>query len=185
MEEKLEQQASDLIKIVCFGPESTGKTTLARALAAHFNTRWVPEYMRSYFEEKWQGKPGVSVPEDILPIAEGQMHLENKIAQQANQFLFCDTDLLQIKVYSEIYFNGYCPAVVAQKAIENQYHHYFLMAIDIPWEEDNLRDKPQEREMLFARFESELKQFQKPYTVLQGNYDQRVQKALEIIEKLK
>src|SRR5690606_15137841 len=105
MEEKLEQQASQLIKTVCFGPESTGKTTLAQALAAHYNTRWVPEYMRSYFEKKWQGQPGVSVPADILPISLGQMQWENEISQQADTFLFCDTDLLQIKVYSEIYFD--------------------------------------------------------------------------------
>ena len=50
MEKTPKQTNCDCLKIVLFGPESTGKTTLAKQLAAHFNTEWVPEYMRTYLE---------------------------------------------------------------------------------------------------------------------------------------
>ena len=53
MEKTLNQQPSTCLKVVLFGPESTGKTTLARQLANHFDTLWVPEYMREYLQEKW------------------------------------------------------------------------------------------------------------------------------------
>ncbi|MGB5317863.1 AAA family ATPase, partial [Eudoraea sp.] len=53
MEEKLKQKPSNLIKVVLFGPESTGKTTISKELAAHYKTNWVPEYARSYLQEKW------------------------------------------------------------------------------------------------------------------------------------
>lgn len=184
MEENLGQQPSEIVKIVCFGPESTGKTTLAKALSEIYRTSWVPEFMRRYFEEKWQGGKGVSIPEDILPIAQGQMFWENHHTKEADKILFCDTDLLQIKLYSQLYFDGFCPTQVEKYALENIYHHYFLMAIDIPWEADNLRDKPEERAKLFKRFETELIQHNRPYTVLEGDFQKRVNKATQVIEKL-
>ena len=53
MEKALEQQPSTCIKVVLFGPESTGKTTLSKALADHFGTLWVAEYAREYLQNKW------------------------------------------------------------------------------------------------------------------------------------
>ena len=52
MEEKLRQQPSNGLRVVLFGPESTGKTVLAEQLAAHFNTVWTPEFSRLYAEAK-------------------------------------------------------------------------------------------------------------------------------------
>lgn len=89
MEEKLKQRSTSCIKVVFFGPESTGKTTLAKALATVFKTKWVPEFAREYLEEKRLQRGKVCAVEDIYPIAEGQMKLENEAVQQANTFLFC------------------------------------------------------------------------------------------------
>ena len=75
MEEKLKQQPADCIKIVLFGPESTGKTTLSKQLAAHYETLWVPEFARDYLQEKWDREKKVCEPHDLLPIAIGQMAL--------------------------------------------------------------------------------------------------------------
>ena len=104
MEKALKQQPSNCIKVVLFGPESTGKTTLAKQLAGHYNTVWVPEYMRKYLQDKLDTKQKTSEPEDIFPIAEGQMMLENKLAKKADKILICDTNLLETKVYAQIYF---------------------------------------------------------------------------------
>ena len=105
MEEKLRQEPSDCIRIVLFGPESTGKTTLSRQLANHYNVSWVPEYMRIYLQNKWNTLREVCVYEDLIPIAIGQMALENQAVKKEDKIVFCDTNLLEIKVYSEAYYN--------------------------------------------------------------------------------
>ena len=104
MEKLFEQKQSELIKIAVVGPESTGKTTLARALAAHYQTTCVPEYMRFYFEQCVIREPFYSELEDILPIAQGQIEAENAALDLANQLLVCDTNLLEIACYSQYYF---------------------------------------------------------------------------------
>src|SRR6187402_2685972 len=108
MEENLKQLAvspeiSDIIKIAIFGPESTGKTTLANQLADHYNTVWTPEFARNYLQEKFDDAGIVCQPEDMMPIAIGQTALENDMLLKAEKFLFSDTCLLVTKVYSEIY----------------------------------------------------------------------------------
>ena len=108
MEEKFRQQPSGLVKVVLFGPESTGKTTLSEQLARHYNTVWVAEYAREYLQTKWNNERRTCEPKDLLPIAEGQMKLENTLATMATDVLICDTDLLETKVYSEAYYIGHC-----------------------------------------------------------------------------
>ncbi|PVW15355.1 AAA family ATPase [Marixanthomonas spongiae] len=187
MEKTLEQSAGNgghCLKIVLYGPESTGKTTLAKQLAAHYNTLWVPEYMRSYLEEKWESEREMISRDDLLPIAKGQMALENKLAKKANRLLFCDTNLLELKVYSEYYYNGFCPSELKRAAQKNHYHHYFLTYIDVPWEADRLRDRPHDRMKMFSIFEAELRNQQLPYTVLKGSVEQRMKAATKHIERL-
>jgi len=184
MEEKLKQEPSDIIKIVMFGPESTGKTTLAQALAAHYNTKWVPEYAREYLQEKWNREQKTCEPKDLIPIAEGQIHLENKLTKQANKILFCDTDLLETKVYSEAYYLGNCDPILEKYAVENTYNLYFLTYIDVPWEKDDLRDKPEEREEMFDYFKNTLDTYNKGYVLLKGDFESRMKTAINHVEKL-
>lgn len=184
MEEKLRQASTDCIKIVLFGPESTGKTTLSRQLAEHYNTLWVPEYAREYLQNKWNIEQKTCEPKDLIPIAIGQMKLENDLAKKANKVLVCDTDLLETKVYSEAYYQGGCDPVLDKYAQENSYDLYFLTYIDIPWEADDLRDKPNERERMFKAFEDCLKQYKKPYVLLKGGKKKRLKEAIFYIDKL-
>ncbi|MDT0606602.1 ATP-binding protein [Croceitalea rosinachiae] len=184
MEDKLRQEPSDLIKIVLFGPESTGKTTLAKQLATHYNTLWVPEYAREYLQDKWNREQKTCEPHDLLPIAEGQMRLENKLSKKANKILFCDTDLLETKVYSEAYYIGECDPILEKYALQNSYDLYLLTNIDTPWEADDLRDKPNEREKMFAYFHDSLKQYSRNFIILSGSKQHRLQTAVQHIEKL-
>ena len=108
----------DCKKVVLYGPESTGKSTLARALADHFNTVFVEEYSRVYAEELAL-KNQLLTKNDVEHIARGQMKLENEMLAKANNLLICDTDLLETKVYSELYYDGYCPDVLKKYAYEN------------------------------------------------------------------
>src|SRR5690606_26537383 len=184
MEERFKQQPSNCIKVVVFGPESTGKTTLSMELANHYNTVWVPEYARTYLQKKWDATRKICEPEDLLPIAEGQMKLENTLAQETNSVLICDTDLLETKVYSEAYYLGYCDPILEKYALENTYDLYFLTYIDTPWELDDLRDKPNERESMFQAFESALITNNRPYVLLKGNKKERLETAVTYIDKL-
>lgn len=167
-----------------FGPESTGKTTLSKQLARHYNSVWVPEYARDYLQKKWNNERKTCETKDLLPIAEGQMNLENKLAQKTNSVLICDTDLLETKVYSEAYYAGTCDPVLDKYAIENKYDLYFLTYIDVPWEEDDLRDKPDERKRMFMAFEEALIAYKKPYILLKGSKKERLEKAIKEIDKL-
>ena len=184
MEEKLAQEPSTCLKAVLFGPESTGKSTLAARLAAHFNTVWVEEYMREYLQKKWDEKGGVCEPHDLIVIAKGQIRNENRLAKIANKVLFCDTDLLELKVYSEAYYNGYCNPDLHKHALKNWYDIYFLTNIDTPWIPDDLRDKPLDREGMFKRFKSALKLSKRPFIVLEGDEDHRFETAVSAINEL-
>jgi NadR type nicotinamide-nucleotide adenylyltransferase len=184
MEKTLEQQPSTCLKVVLFGPESTGKTTLARQLAEHFQTVWVPEYMREYLEKKWNDTNEKIEKIDLEPIAFGQMRAENIGSKKANRLLFCDTNLLEIKVYSEYYYNGFCPSAIKEAALHNTYDLYFLTYIDTPWVLDNLRDRPDDRSGLFCIFEAELKRLNLPYRTLKGSNSERLNIAIKEIQKL-
>lgn len=183
MEENLKQQESHIIKIALFGPESTGKTTLAQQLADHFQTNWAPEFAREYLEEKLEKTGLTCEPEDLIPIAIGQTKAENEALLTANQFLFCDTCLLLTKVYSEIYYD-FCDPELQKAATEHQYDLFFLTGIDIPWKADKLRDRPQQREETFQTFRNALLDLNKPYITLTGDTESRRSRAIKIIEDL-
>ncbi|MBE7686871.1 AAA family ATPase [Tenacibaculum finnmarkense] len=184
MEKRLKQQKSNLVKVVLFGPESTGKTTLSGQLARHYNTVWTPEFAREYLQDKWNNERKICEQKDIIPIAEGQIKLENELSKKADKILICDTDLLETKVYSEEYYGGFVDANLDEAAIKNTYDIYFLTYIDTPWEADDLRDKPGERLEMFTAFENTLIKYKRPYVLLKGDKETRLKKAVEIIDKL-
>ncbi|KQC30916.1 AAA family ATPase [Flagellimonas eckloniae] len=184
MEEKFGQEPSDLIKVVLFGPESTGKTTLSEQLARQYNTVWVPEYAREYLQNKWNNERKTCEPKDLLPIAEGQIKLENDLTKKATDVLICDTDLLETKVYSEAYYIGHCDPVLEKYALKNTYDLYFLTYIDTPWEADDLRDKPNEREQMFEYFQNTLEKYNRNFVILKGDKRTRLKTAVKHIDKL-
>lgn len=185
MEKELKQQPADLIKIVIFGPESTGKTTLSRQLAAHYKTVWVPEFAREYLQKKWDSSKEICQKEDILPIAKGQIRLENKLTKEANKLLICDTDILETKVYSEQFYDGFVPVELDEMIKNTNYDLYLLTYIDTPWIADDLRDRPNERTKMFTAFENALKANNKNYILLKGDKGTRFNKAKNAIDQLK
>ena len=185
METNLQQQKSDCLRIVLYGPESSGKTTLAKALAKQFQTTWVPEFARNYLQEKWDQKKEVCSLEDLIIIAKGQINQENNLIEDANKFLFCDTNVLITKAWSETHFNGYCAPEIQYWVDTFKYDHYFLTDIDVPWQADDLRDRPNSRKQMLNYFENLLKNKKASYTLLKGNLNLRLEKAKVILETLK
>ncbi len=184
MDKKLRQQEANIIKVVLFGPESTGKTTISMQLAEHYSTVWAPEYARVYLQNKWNNERKTCENSDLIPIAIGQMKSENKLAKKADKILICDTDLLETKVYSESYYGGIVDPRLDKYAIENKYDMYFLTSIDTIWEADDLRDKPDERKEMFDIFEKALIKYDRPYLVLKGDKKTRLKTAVKAIDHL-
>lgn len=184
MEKELEQKDCDMIRVVLYGPESTGKTTLSKQLASYYHTNWVPEYMRTFLENKTfvPGEEIVSYKE-LDVIAKGQMKVENASLGSADTLLFCDTNLLELQVYAEHYF-GRCPKPISKYAIKNKYDLYILTYVDVPWESDGMRDRPKDREVMFALFEQKLIENNLPYITVKGNEQQRLEFAISYIDKL-
>lgn len=184
MEEKLKQHPINIVKVVLFGPESTGKTTLSKHLARYYNTVWTPEFAREYLQNKWNNERKTCEADDLIPIAIGQMKLENKLAKKADKVLICDTDLLETKVYSQEFYGGFVDERLDEAAKINQYDLYLLTYIDTPWEADDLRDRPEQRLEMFHAFEKALKDHNCNYILLKGNKETRLKKATKAIDKI-
>lgn len=158
-------------KIVIIGPESTGKSTLCEQLAAHYNTRWCPEYAREYLL-----KHGTDYSfDDLLTIAKGQLRLEeefelrvrsqesgvisqesivksekenvkitdsfSRLTSHVSKLLFIDTDMYVMKVWCEFVF-GNCHRFILDQIVERKYDLYLLCNVDLPWVKDELREYP-------------------------------------------
>ena len=125
-------------KIVIIGPECTGKSTLSQNLAEHYKTTWCPEFAREYLREKGSDYSF----EDLLNIATGQLELEDNLLTQAkNDYYFIDTDMYVMKVWCEVAFQNVHTWILKQIAAR-QYDFYLLCDIDLPWEQDGLREYP-------------------------------------------
>ena len=178
------QTLSRCLRVVLYGPESTGKTTLAKALADHYQTSWVPEFARSYLQEKWDKQQAVCTLADLPIIAHGQVAAENTAIAQANRIIFCDTNILVTKVWSETHFDGYCAPELNTILAQTHYDLYLLTSIDVPWEKDDLRDRPNDREQMFIYFKQQLEAYNFPFLVLEGSLEERVEKAVTVIDQL-
>ena len=184
MEEKLKQIKSSCKRVVLYGPESTGKTTLAKKLSAHYNVPWVPEFARDYLQKIWDEEKRICEPKDLLPIAMGQMKAENEWIKKSNSLLICDTNLFETMVYSKYYYGGTCDPLLEKYALENRYDLYLLTNIDIPWVKDDLRDKPNEREESFQIFKEELEKNNIPFKTVEGDFEKRFNICKKYIDEL-
>lgn len=167
-----------LKKFVITGPESSGKTTLAQDLARHFGTLWVPEYAREYLTRL--DRPYTQ--NDLLIIARGQLALEDKLAQQADSYLFCDTSLEVIAIWSMVKY-GVIDPLIDHWIAERHYTGYLLCQPDLPWEPDPLREAPDEaaRIQLYSRYRQWLETHNLPWEAIYGQGDDRLQKAVHTI----
>ncbi len=161
------------------GSECTGKTTLAREIATHFDTSWSPEYAREYALEKGSALTAA----DVEAIARGQMAGEDEAARRATRIVVHDTDLLSTVVYSRHYYGG-CPEWVERAARDRRADLYLLLRPDVPWVADPARDRGEQREELHELFRKALDEFRACFREIGGGWTERRDRALAAIDSV-
>lgn len=167
------------LRICLFGPESTGKSTLAVKLAAHYQTAFCPEYAKEYLA----AQNGEIAAKDIPAIAAAQRQREQAAQETAKGLLICDTDLLTTQIWSNWLFDA-CPAWIGALGDASAYDVYLLMDIDTPWVQDIHRYLPDNRADFLDVCKKALDAKNCPYHLLSGTWDDKFAAACRIIDSL-
>jgi NadR type nicotinamide-nucleotide adenylyltransferase len=170
-------------RVVVAGPESTGKTTLVRELAAHFSTAWAPEFARDHLARKYAGA-ALSPPcreEDLPEIAHGQLAAEDEAARRSSGLILCDTDLYATCFYAEEYF-GACPGWIQTTAAARRYDLHLLLDANVPWVADPQRDLPHRRVVMLAWLRRALASDGRPHRLVSGGWEERRRSAMAAVE---
>lgn len=171
-------------KRVCLlGAESSGTTTIAMALAGHYQTVWVPEFGRIYFEAR-MNKPDAEHWEanEFLFIAEEQNRLEDWLARVCNKILFCDTNSFVTAFWQEA-FMGFMSEEVKEMAAGRKYDLYLITDIDIPFMQDGTRDS-ERRTKMHEKILETLKVSGTPFVMLSGPHETRLEKAARACDEI-
>lgn len=174
--------AAPVKRVVIIGSESSGTTTLARALAEHYRTVWVPEYGRTYSE----GRVHSSQPwrsDEFTHIATEQVRMEDALATLAHDVLICDTDAFATSIWHERYL-GTPSEDVRAIAAARKYDLYVVTDVDIPFEQDDIRDGESFRQWMQGRFIEELSASSTPMIVVSGAHDERLAVAVKRIDEI-
>ncbi len=169
-------------RICIMGAECTGKTTLAKALAAHFDCPWVPEYLRDFCDSHRR----TPTCDEQLLILETQHQAEldghASAAQQHAAFVFCDTAPLLTAIYSEFIF-GDTSHYARARAMHSNYALTLFLAPDITWIADGLqRDGKQVRTPITQIIDRELRTMAAPFTVIEGQGVARIAAAIDVVK---
>ena len=170
-------EAKLLKKFIITGPESSGKTTIVQALCNQYGKSYRPEFARKFLSAKNERY----ALEDLTEIAKGQLAIENELVRLESDFIILDTDLLTIKIWSEVRFNFFNPNL---STILESYclRHYLVCTPEIPWEVDPLREHPQKRAWLYSKYIEALDYYGFSYDVISGKTaTQRIASAKHII----
>jgi len=162
-----------IISIV--GPESSGKTSLAEALALHYEAPWLPEYAREYLD----GRPDY-VERDLEEIAREQVRREQRIIEENPRLVILDTDLVVIAIWWREVF-GHVPDWVSGHLRNQDPRFYLLLRPDLPWEADPLRVSPHDRDRLFGLYQELVRKEDFPVAEISERGEARMEMALSAL----
>lgn len=184
------------MKVVFFGSESSGKTTLCLEIAKYFSVPSCPEYVREYLmlRNLTPNRQGIiSVYEDIEPMSIGQGALEasfekyfsnqDTTKKQITRLLLYDTNIETNWIYSKYYFQK-TPEILDILVSQKQYDLYLLLFPDIAWIDDGLRDSPNNRMEMHNLFKDYLINNHRNFIEIKGSYENRFQEAKNVINNL-
>jgi HTH-type transcriptional regulator, transcriptional repressor of NAD biosynthesis genes len=173
------------LRVVVCGAESTGTTTLSKALAAYYQTAWVPEYGRQRSMEKLAatGKDEWT-PEDFIVTATTQSYLEDQAARQSGPVLIADTDALATCIFEELYL-GQANSITEYVADSRMPDLYILTSDKgIDFEDDGTRLFEHQRPATTNRFRQRLARRPAPWVELTGSKEERLAQAVRLIDDL-
>ncbi|HQQ93017.1 MAG TPA: ATP-binding protein [Bacteroidia bacterium] len=167
-------ESQNILKIAVIGAESTGKTALCESLALHFNTTWVPEFARTYFNNSDIYNYSLR---DLEIIALKQLEDERRALAQAQSLLFCDTALITLRIWAELEF-GTCPEIILRAMKHTRYHLYLVTSNEVPWEADDQRQNKFSRELILQRNLDMIQAEETPYQMVRGLGTERISSAI-------
>lgn len=176
----------EALVIAVLGAESTGKTTLAAALAARLTTEtglrctWVDEWLRN-----WCAREGRTPRRDEqLAIAQAQ-HARIAATRAHHDVVVCDTSALMTAVYSRIVFGDHTLEASAAALHRSDVSLSLVTALDLPWVADGLqRDGAHVREPVDTALRQLLQAAALPWTLVSGRGEARVDAALDAVAPL-
>ncbi|TCO75791.1 NadR type nicotinamide-nucleotide adenylyltransferase [Plasticicumulans lactativorans] len=168
------------LRVLLIGPESTGKTTLARTLAARYGEPWVAEFVREHLAAA--GRHEVRF-DDLAAIVAGQLDAAARAARRARRLLICDTAPLATAIYARHYFGRCPPRLLARaRADAHRYAVVLLADTDLPFAADPLRDPAQDRTALRTAFRRTLQRLGIAHRWLRGRDTTRLAAARAAVE---
>ena len=167
-------------RIVITGPESTGKTELARTLAEKMGTLWIPEYARHYVETLGREYSY----DDVEKIAKYQVAQETEFISKINDgILIFDTWLIITKVWFDVVY-GRCPDWLPAQIKSSEIDLFLVCATDLPWIADPVRENGGEkREELFQLYIHEIQKFGFNFEIVKGIGITRLESALDLLSR--
>ena len=173
------KSSNRVLRIAITGPESTGKSTLCRQLANYYHTNWVPEFARTYIDKLNRNYH----EQDLIEIAKGQIDLEKIHSKNAQRLIFCDTELLVIKIWSMHKYGRVHPTILTM-CNEISYDLYLLTKPDLYWQHDSQRENPSKGDYFFQLFKDELLSRNATFKIVEGKNDKRLMNAVGIINNI-
>ena len=168
-------------RVCLLGAESTGKTTLAAALAKHYDTLWNPEYGRVYSDVgRERGAPWKSW--EFAHIAHVHCWYEDFLAPLARRVLFCDTDAFTTKLFHQVYLDA--PTAAFDDLAARSYDLYLVCGIDVPWRHDGVREFDAQREWMHERYLERAQESGSPWLLLEGPHEARLAASCASIDLL-
>ena len=168
-----------MLRVSLTGPESTGKSSLAIRLAAHYGTSFAPEFAREYLAASGPRY----TPGDLEEIARGQLAAEAEATARARRVVFFDSDMLVIKIWAEHAF-GTCPDWIQRCLAHQEYDLVLLMGVDVPWEPDPLREHPYLRQHFYDLYQRDLRERMVNFAEISGDEDRRFAQACFLVDEL-
>jgi nicotinamide riboside kinase len=168
-----------MTRIAVTGPESTGKTVLAEQLSSHLNGVLIAEYARDYLDQLRRPY----TPIDVVNIGKEQFRRIIEASEMETPAMVADTELLVISIWLQFKY-GLTDPDIEEMLQAQPFDIYLLCDTDLPWEEDPLRENPNEREALFALYQNRLNALRVPYRIVSGTGETRKNNALRMIDLL-